>query len=699
VLFRRGKFGALVLFAAAGLAAVGAWALNDDFRITFQGTCALSEGTLRKAANDELALLGRPGQTNANADDAAFAMQNAYRQAGFAWAQVQYVIEKKTGKTQIVFRVEEGPKVVVERLKFTGSTLLKKEQVAAFYQAKKSGFLGTGAYLYVEAKIGSAVSGIRDYYLNRGYLDVAIDPPATTFSKDKTKATLAINLHEGIHYRIKEIILEGDLLAKAQSTFAALRKEFIGEAYYKRRELLLKSRILEKYADLGYPSVNVEVSSRELDASGDVQITARISSELLIKIGVISVKGNEKTSEHFIRNRMHLKPGDLYSMEKQRASFAALYQTGLFSKVNLKLQKTGDPEKEDLAVRVQEQDSRELFLQPGWGSYELARLQAGFREKNLFGTGRQAGMQTDVSTKGFDGVGTLSDPWLLGSDIQTDLTTYYLMRTQPAYTRQEFGNTLIFSKHLLPSLEISLSYLYRVTHLYNVSSFADLNNSPANYNIGSLSLKLTDDSRNDYFYPGRGQVSFVSFEYADPLIGSQIPYDRVTFGTAWFWSLSDSTVLAARYNSGFIIPGLGQVQIPVGERFYNGGDNTVRSFNELQLGPIDSSGTAVGGFGYNVANLEIRQKLFAGFLTTLFIDYGNIAPDDAATAVIYNDRPQILTALARDYFKDFRTGLGAGLDYMLPVGPARLDFAFNPMPRSDRKESRFVIHFAIGMAF
>ena len=51
------------------------------------------------------------------------------------------------------------------------------------------------------------------------------------------------------------------------------------------------------------------------------------------------------------------------------------------------------------------------------------------------------------------------------------------------------------------------------------------------------------------------------------------------------------------------------------------------------------------------------------------------------------------------YFKDFRTGVGFGLQYQLPVGPARVDFAFNPDQDTDRDEDFFVFHFSVGMAF
>jgi translocation and assembly module TamA len=54
---------------------------------------------------------------------------------------------------------------------------------------------------------------------------------------------------------------------------------------------------------------------------------------------------------------------------------------------------------------------------------------------------------------------------------------------------------------------------------------------------------------------------------------------------------------------------------------------------------------------------------------------------------------------AADFFDvdDVRLGIGAGLRYLLPIGPLRLDGAVNPDPRPG--EDDWVIHFSIGMPF
>jgi translocation and assembly module TamA len=142
--------------------------------------------------------------------------------------------------------------------------------------------------------------------------------------------------------------------------------------------------------------------------------------------------------------------------------------------------------------------------------------------------------------------------------------------------------------------------------------------------------------------------------------------------------------------------------VPLAEKFFNGGENTVRSFHESELGPKDASGDPTGGLGFNVLSLELRQRLVGNLFASLFGDLGNIAPNRSPAERgnrPYDSRSEILSDTFADFFKDFRPAVGVGLQYLTPVGPARVDFAFNPDKDSRRDEDDFVVHLSVGMAF
>ena len=226
--------------------------------------------------------------------------------------------------------------------------------------------------------------------------------------------------------------------------------------------------------------------------------------------------------------------------------------------------------------------------------------------------------------------------------------------------------------------------------------------SEGTYNYASLKGQVTYDTRNDIFFPTTGQRLFASAEQADTVLGSGINLTRLTGGARIFFHLARNTVLGARYSTGLLLPGQGEVTLPLSERFFNGGENTVRSFKESELGPKDSSNDPVGGYGFNVFNLELRQRLVGNLIGTVFLDYGNIAPNrsrEEQGLSPYNSRSDVISDTFDDFFKGFRPGVGFGLQYLLPIGPARFDFAFNPDHDSQRDEDFFVFHFSVGTAF
>ena len=464
----------------------------------------------------------------------------------------------------------------------------------------------------------------------------------------------------------------------------------------------MRSRLLEIYGHLGYPNALVDVKEQKGTEPGMVVLDAEITQGPRVTISEILIRGNEKTRRKFIRNRLLLKPGDRFDLELQQKSFQQLYKTGLFSKVDLHLEKQEGTDRWPLVVEVTEAPAKELYFEPGWGSYELLRLKAGFREKNLFGTGRIFGLEATGSFKAQSLVATLSDPWFLNTDIKADLPIYYSRREEPSFTRKDLGGSLLFSKKLTDRLSATGGYSFRMTDVSNIDPDIEAIDASTGYDYASIKGQATYDSRNDLFFPTRGKRGFFSAEYADSFLGSQITLTRLTGGMRYFIPLTQSTVLGMRYQTGLIVPGKDDFNLPIPEKFFNGGENTVRSFKQSELGPKDTDNNPIGGLAYNVINIELRQRLIGNLTGSLFFDYGNVSPNrsrDEQGKPPYDSQSEIMSDTFSQYFKDFRMGVGFGLQYQLPVGPARVDFAFNPDRDSDRDEDFFVFHFSVGMAF
>jgi outer membrane protein assembly factor BamA len=150
---------------------------------------------------------------------------------------------------------------------------------------------------------------------------------------------------------------------------------------------------------------------------------------------------------------------------------------------------------------------------------------------------------------------------------------------------------------------------------------------------------------------------------------------------SWFTPLSPRDVFGVSFRTGVIVPVGDSDAIPLQERYFNGGENTVRSFKEDQLGPQDADGDPIGGEAYTVISAELRHTLGGRLGAAFFFDLGNVQED------------------ASDYFHFDNGGaaVGAGLRYLLPVGPVRLDVGVNPDPGDD--DDTWVAHLSVGVPF
>jgi len=635
--------------------------------------------------------------------DAVFQMEVAYRGAGYAFAEVTYDLRTRDDHVQAVFTITEGPLVMLEEIAFSGNTTVAKEDLQALFLPSRALFNLTDRRPFVQSEIREGIGRVRDFYLARGYLDVTVGEPRLDFAADRSRVRVEIPLSEGRRYRLTDIHFQGDIPEAVEERLQVLRQEMLGQDYNRSQLLVIQSRLEEIYGNLGYAEMTVDVVEKRLPAPDGIRLEAAITSGAAYTIGDIQVRGNAKTREAFIRRRLKLQTGDVYSLTGERDSFRALYRTGLFSKVDLALEDQGRPGERTLVVSVTESPSREFYIEPGWGSYELLRLKLGWREKNLLGGGRSVGLESVVSTVSRQVSLTLVDPWFLNTEITADVPLYYSYREEPSFTREDIGVSPSFSRQLSDHVSATAAYNLRNTDISDVDPAAALEDiDTESYNFASIKLQSTYDDRDDPFYPARGKRLSFSIEHADSALGGDITFTRLTAGMRYFYSLNPDTVLGLRYATGFIYPGPGETTVPISERFFNGGENSVRSFKQSELGPKDLSGDPVGGLAFNTINVELRRRLIGDLSGSLFFDLGNVAPNQSYSERGRRppeDRSDAVSDTLDDFFRDFRPGIGVGLQYKLPIGPVRLDVAFNPDADEDRDEDDWVFHFSVGMAF
>jgi len=681
---------AFVLLARIMLCAAPTARAETEARI--EGNAAIKTRRLREAAAAELTGLKDPARRQAAADDAAFQMEAAGRLAGYAFIEVEYAITGEDADAAVVFKVSEGPRVLLGEVSFTGNEHFTAAQLRPHIATASSA-------PYVEGDVRAGRKHLVQRYREQGFSGVKVAEPQITVSTDRSVADVRFEIAEGTRFLISGVVFEGDALPDAGPLQKTLAKGPLGQPFFERRGQELGNRVTAAFAAQGYPDAAVTVREEPGALPGDVVLRVSVASGPRVRISRIDVVGNDKTRAGFIRSRIPIRPGDWFNAEKLQDSFRELYRTGVFSRVSHTLE--GEGADRVLQVKVEEVPAREVSAQIGWGSYELLRGSVGYRDRNLFGGGLGAGAEVGASTKSLSAKADVLNPRFLGSEFSLSVPLTWSYREEPTYTEEEVELSMRLYRLFPNRVTAGLKYGYRFDGLSQLSPDVPPEARDENYTTASVKVYFDADRRDNIFYPARGWQTNIAVEVADQRLGGSLDFLRCTGSVKLFQSLGAGFVLGLRLDSGFIVPTNGSEDIPVNERFFTGGESSVRSFEEQQLGPKGDAGDPLGGLASTVASVEVRRRIAGNLAASVFADFGNVAPNRSleGTDPETTSMADTVDGMWNDYLQDFRPGVGFGFQYLTPVGPARLDLAWNPDPRASEHEATFVWHFSIGMAF
>ena len=661
----------------------------------FEGTLGLPERELRRAAAADLEDLAlsvteeaRPDP--AHADDAAFAVEAALRAAGFPDAVCSFRLDPASGA--VTLSVEAGPRCVLEEVELLGEPqLLSRSQLALLFEGPRLGLLGRGEPVFVETRVRSAPRAIVREYRARGHLEAAVSEPVIELSEDRTRARVTVTIEEGPRRTLGVVRAADPRTEQAVPGFNELVEALTavdanGERppFTPRVPVALKGEVLERLARVGHPDATATVRVAEPDAGGRVDLEVGADPGPRVRIGAVRFEGDERTDPEFLASRSTLEAGDPWDVRAERRSTARLYETGFYTRVDSRLE--GDGEERDLVYLLEARPTREVWVEPGYGSYERLRLRLGARDRNFMGTGQTLKWEAAAAQRALRSTLALVNPWFLREELISDLSVEFNRRELPSFVNQRVGTGAFVTREWDEDgrSATSLGYQFRATRALDVEVGAGAPDSLGDdqeANIASLRLAHTIERRDSPLVPRSGWFAQGSVEAADRALGSELAFTRLVLSGSRLLPLTDDLVLAGALRGGVALP-RGEDELPLQERFFNGGENAVRAFQETRLGPADAAGNPVGGEASLTANLELRQDLWSrGVHAALFVDAGSVSLD------------------ALDWLspEDPRWGWGVGLRYLLPIGPLRLDLGLNPEPRAG--EDEWVLHLSVGMPF
>jgi len=656
----------LLLLAAAGC---GSSELPSpsapDELVNFEGAKAVSSSELLELVSRDLESYDDASRQGALAD-AAYRIEYRYRLNGFDRVVVTPRIEKK----KIIFRVEEGPRILLAQVHFEGATLFKPEELKELAPSRFLGNLPPYSRRSVILMADSIVSAYHD----RGYLDVVVTPRSQVQEGHDDRMLVWFTIQEGAPYTVSEI--RG---LPSDSGLQEKTREVLGRPYTPGTPESLEAAIVDYYREHGHPFTTARVRPRVDHATGTVILEVDLHQGPHAAVEEMKVSGAVWTREQFILSRAGLKNGEEYRVSDLRHAEERLMATTVFKRVRV----SPSPTQEEavtlpIEIEVEEREGGEASLRGGYGSFDGPRLGADVTGVNLWGGAESLRAGGNISKTGYRGETELGVPYLFGTELRLGLSGYYESREYPSFNAISRGAVLATS---YPILEV-LTAAVGIRHARINTSNVDPSVPPGDlldFNYTAVFLSPTLDLRDNPLNPTRGMLLTGEVAYTPIPSFTDIEFWSASGRFSYFFSFPGSLVFATSFQGGVIAPFGGTAEIPISLREFAGGTNTVRGFKFEAIGP-KVNGDPTGGQVFLALQSELRIPLVGDLQGAVFSDQGGV----------WFDRTRV-------NLSEIRYSVGVGLRFVTPAGALSADVGWNPHTLAGEHPVEF--HLSVGFPF
>ncbi|MDQ2919312.1 MAG: BamA/TamA family outer membrane protein [Verrucomicrobiota bacterium] len=671
--------------------------IAKNANVEIVGEKSFKEKELISQLKEQITSISELGLTAARADDAAFFLELFYRKNGFPKVEVKYSMP---GGNRLRLEINEGPRVTIGDVEFVGNQTLSADKLFEYLvgPTRERYSKAEKKLPYVKSDLDEGVDLVRRIYVSEGFLNVIVQAPNVR-ERDDNIVDLSVAIVEGNRYSFGGVIFSGNTIYGAEKLRAEIA-DILAMPYTDRRVADIPRRLQAYYKARGYYSVKVDAAgSPDVANGGHVPVRVTVSPGAIHYFDGASVSGLQRLRPSFVEKRFGSLSGKTYSPDLLDEKFRELMKTGLFSVLQIKPREVED-DRLHLDIAAEEAKSKEFGFSLGYGTYAGLIAGVSYRDRDMFGYGRPVTTSLEYSDRGYKGEIDYEDPWLFDTENHLKLRLYSLTFDYDGYSKLELGARLDLTRDITKQYKIGAVLTARHVEITS-ASIPSAFLGRTSYQVTSIGYTQTLDLRKSPLVSPRGLVFDNTLDYATSALGSQIDFVRATARASYFipfapekknaevnaiddeqesklqhWFRQSLLAFGARAG---VIEGVNGTKIPIDERFFNGGANTVRSFGERDLGP-HVGGDPIGGEFFSVYNVEYTFPIFGELQGAVFVDAGNLLPnaDDAG-------------------FDNMRYGVGFGLRYKLPIGPLRLDYGVNPDRRPDEDFGAF--HFSFGFAF
>jgi outer membrane protein insertion porin family len=433
------------------------------------------------------------------------------------------------------------------------------------------------------------------------------------------------------------------------------------------------------YSSIGRASAEVNPITGQDPVARKVNLTLEITEGPEVFVERINISGNVRSQEKILRREIPMAEGDLFTSQKLDRARQRLVNLGYFETVRATTAPGSAKDKIAVNIEVTERPTGLFSLGGGYSSADGFLGLIDLSQRNFLGKGWEVSLRLRGGARTQQGVVSFTEPWLFDRPLSAGFDLFNSRRVFLDFTVDSLGGDFRLSHPFLEFWRAHLTYRLSRDKISDVSVLASsvLRNEEGSTVTSLIGGAVTRDTRDNVFVTTKGGLLSLATDVAG--IGGDNRFLKTIGSVSYFHPVFWGTVLSGRVEAGYGF-GLGDRDLPLFERFFLGGPNSIRGRKARQISPTDASGTRIGGTSEVLFNLEHIIPIGFGIRLATFFDAGN----------------------AYGFTKDFdptdtREAAGVGVRWQSPFGPIRLDWGYNLDRQKGESPAEF--HFSVGSTF
>jgi len=668
--------------------------LGPRVRVLFEPHDALATDRQK-----ELVPVQREGSVDEDLlEDSTNRIEEFFKAQGFRDATAPHARTETDEELKVTFTISRGQPYRVASYEISGNPSLPLAEFETALRVKEG-------QPFSDARLDADVAAIEEIYHRRGFAGAraqsAVEVLTRTAPPAQVPVAVRIVVNEGVRTMVDAVEFAGNQ-AIDDATLRLLVRLRADAPFVPGQLGVDRDAVQTAYQDLGYENATVDAAPVFSADSTHVRIAFAIREGPQILVDHVLIVGNVRTATETIERELQVKPGRPFSLAAINESQRRLAGLSLFRRVRISELRHGDETTRDLLVTVDEAPATTIGVGgglegrlvagaatgDGTASDELDLAPRVFFEigrRNLFGRNRSVNLFTSLSLHSqhstaagvteYRVVGTFREPRLFDTSADAFVNVTVEQQTRSSFNFKRNSASAAIARHLTPTISATGNYSIQRTTVFDARIDAPdlplIDRTFTQFLVSSLSASVVRDTRDDPVDPASGTYVSGNGQLAAKAIGSEIGFVKSFVTAQAFHALPSVRRLVVAGNarvgtaSGFTDLG----QLPASERFFAGGDTTVRGFAVDRLGirhvpfqpvdTLDSEGLPIGGNGLVIFNAELRSSVTEKSQVVGFWDAGNVFARAADIDVT-----------------ELRSAVGGGIRYKSPVGPIRFDFGF-----------------------